>query len=147
SGRPRVASPGRRRMRAAPVRFRRLLVLDLVEHQRILDLVEEIHGADDRVGALLAFQLRLLEQGGEGRAAAFRKGGLLSQVQHLQLVQQLVYVAHLVAPRGLQTARPRVAFGGVVDRYTGFFKHVNLSAWTTPTGPFYGRSALCQYGS
>src|SRR5919199_3117809 len=99
--------------RRKPAFSGRLLVLDLVEHEAVLDLVQDVHRLSHRIGLSLFHRVEL--SGGvfdhpvDCVTERRRQLALVGQIEHLQLVQELVDVMHPLAAAVLHLPKPAIA--------------------------------------
>src|SRR5438105_6264247 len=109
-----------------------LLVLDLVVHQAVLDLIEGVHRLHDRPRLGLSEHRdlgRLLDDLVDGHRQHGRHRPLVREVQHLELVQELVDVVHLVPAGILRPLNPQLAGRHPLDGSAGLVdtRHFSLS--------------------
>src|SRR6266550_2326498 len=110
-------------------RVEALLVLDLVVHQAVLDLVQSVHRLHHRrrLGLRQYGDLRrLLDDLVDRDREHGRHLPLIGQIQHLELIQELVDVMHLVPARVLGTLDPALARSHVLDGAAGLLDHGHI---------------------
>ncbi|TMC09823.1 MAG: NAD(P)H-hydrate epimerase [Chloroflexi bacterium] len=117
----------------------------MVEHEAVLDVVQDVHRVRHRRQAPRPTDLGragLLDQLIHSLAQPVGHLDLLGQIQHLQLVQELVDVAHAIAAGVFLRPLVAVLLGQDLNLYTGIFKH--CYSRSPPYQPFYGWSLECQ---
>src|SRR4029077_13886087 len=96
------------------------------DHQAVLDVVEGLHPVGDRDGGRIAPGDRVILSANERGDAEAELGGddlLISEVEHLELIEQLIDLADLVAARVAGTDLRAPVVLELLDTRARFLNH------------------------